>query len=362
MTLFIPVNRLLLLSFLTLSSSPATAAGDALTVSGFGTLGAVHSNYKLADYVATSYQAHGAGYTRSLSMAVDSRVGLQVDADITDKLSAVVQAISRQNSDGNFRPAIEWANVKYKLSPDLAIRVGRTVLPSFDRSDTQNVGYSLPWARIPNSIAVTNPARTSDGADISYRLQAGSVTHNLQLQLGKTNSHLITGGFDIKRLVAAVDTMQSGNTSIHVAFEAMDYSYAGGPVGYYKLASLGGTYDPGQWFITGDSNYSVDEVFGKFFSWYLSGGVRIGNFAPYLIFSKIKERSPGTFGLTTAANEQDMGGGVRWDFMKNTDLKLQVQRVKNQNLDYLTSFWNLQTAAKVDDKATVISLTLDFIF
>jgi hypothetical protein len=58
-------------------------------------------------------------------------------------------------------PAIEWANLKYQITSDLAVRLGRIVLPTYDRSDTQNVGYALPWVRVPIEITYTSTATNS---------------------------------------------------------------------------------------------------------------------------------------------------------------------------------------------------------
>jgi hypothetical protein len=54
--------------------------------------------------------------------------------------------------------------------------------------------------------------------------------------------------------------------------------------------------------------------------------------------------------------------GVRWDFAKNLDTKLQVQQVTIDSLDDPASLANLQPGARVGDKANVLSLVLDFVF
>ncbi len=52
------------------------------------------------------------------------------------------------------------------------------------------------------------------------------------------------------------------------------------PPAQFRLASAGFTYDPGTWFVTGDSNYAHYDFFGDFFAWYLSGGMRLGQLHP----------------------------------------------------------------------------------
>src|SRR4051812_2412536 len=66
-----------------------------LRLDAFGTLGAVHSDYKEADYVSNVYyQPKGAGYTSAWSTYPDTRLGLQATYQFTDKLTGVVQGIS----------------------------------------------------------------------------------------------------------------------------------------------------------------------------------------------------------------------------------------------------------------------------
>jgi len=340
-----------------------TTIGQYVTLSGFGTLGAVHSDYRQADFTGNFLQPSGAGYSRSWSATPDSDVGAQADLKIADGLTGVVQVISRYDADGNYKPILEWANIKYAFTSDLAVRVGRTLLPTYERSDSENVGYTLPWVRLPNEIRYSNSATHSDGVDVLYRVATGAVTQDLRLQWGRTSEEFPGAVFDGKNLVVFSDTLRYGDTSVHLAYQSMKYTYAGMPPAQFRLASAGFTYDPGTWFVTGDSNYAHYDFFGDFFAWYLSGGLRLGQFTPYAIYST--EHTPSTVppsGLTSLGNEHTVSAGVRWDFAKNLDFKLQLQQVTIGSLDAPASFTNLQPGARAGDKANVISLALDFLF
>lgn len=98
----------------------------------------------------------------------------------------MVQVLSRDDANGNFKPDVEWANLKYQFTSDFAVTLGRILLPTYERSDIQNVGYALPWIRIPVEINYTNTAEHSDGLEVLYRVQTGAVTQNLQAQWGRT--------------------------------------------------------------------------------------------------------------------------------------------------------------------------------
>ena len=139
-------------------------------------------------------------------------------------------------------------------------------------------------------------------------------------------------------------------------------SYSGFPPVRLRVTGAGLTYDPGAWFVTADSNYSQDKFFGDLFAWYVSGGVRFGRFAPYAIYSTTHAQSVGTSGLRSLGNDHTVTAGVRWDFARNLDTKLQLQQVTIDSLDDPASFANLSPGARVGDKVNVLSLTLDFVF
>jgi hypothetical protein len=352
-------------SLLALATAPTRAdpaMDQYLKFSGFGTLGAVHSDYSQADFTATVDQPSGAGYSRNWSPTLDSKLGAQANLTLTDSLSGVVQTLSRDDANGSYKPEVEWANLKYAITSDLAVRVGRMELPTYARSDVQNVGYTLPWVRVPIEITYTSTATHSDGVDVLYRVATGPVTQNLQALWGTATENLPGAAFasDPARVVLLSDTLQYGNTSVHLAYQNCDPS--GFQAGRLQLMGAGVTYDPGAWFVTGDSNRTHGTFFGDFLAWYISGGVRLGRFAPYAFYSSTHATSVGTSNLKSLGNEHTVAVGMRWDFALNLDLKLQLEQVTLDTLDDPAAFTNLQPGARVGDKANAFSLALDFVF
>ena len=344
-------------------AAPAGAAiDDYVTFSGFGTLGAVHSDYTQADFIATVSQPRGVGYSRGWSVAPDSDLGGQANIALSDELSGVVQVLSRETADGNFKPTVEWANLKYDFTPDLAVRVGRILLPTYDRADIRNVGYSLPWVRVPVEITYASTATHSDGFDLLYRMRTGAVTQNMQLQWGNTQLDLPGLDFTLHTAHIALfsDTLQYGNASLRLLYQQTDP--AQNPPGRLRMEGAGFGYEPGPWFISVDGNRTHNNYFGSLLAWYVSAGMRIGHFAPYAIYSSMHQESLGTSALTELGNQHTVAAGVRWDFAKNFDFKLQVERVTVESLDDPASFANLQPGARAGDQAHVVSLALDFLF
>ncbi|MGS0740344.1 porin [Glaciimonas sp. GG7] len=378
---------------------------------GFGTLGAAHSSERNADFTSSSLKPGGAGYSHHWSTDVDSLIGGQVSTDFTPQWSAVLQVIAQQNYDNTYRPHIEWANIKYQFTPDFSVRIGRTVLPTFLLSDTRTLGYTYPWVRPPVDLYHLSPATTGDGIDISYRLHVGDATNTLQANLGKNNTDLPNNGgvSRARHLWGISNTTDIGALTVRIAYQktkltvaAVDPLFAAfrqfGAQGIalantydvddkpFSLLEIGASYDPGNWFVMSEwGNFSGHSIIGKNTAWYVSSGYRIGTFTPYLTYSKVKSDNLSDPGLSVAAlpaflaapasslnavlnailsmksvqNTISIGG--RWDFMKDTDLKLQFDhiRISNGSKGVLT---DIQPGFQRGGKVNLLSATIDFVF
>jgi hypothetical protein len=346
------------------ASMPAANAAidDYVTFSGFGTLGAVHSVYDKADFIAAISQLNGVGYSRQWSGTPDSDLGVQANFDLPGNLSGVVQVLSRYDAEGNYKPSVEWANLKYDLTPDLAIRIGRILLPTYEHADIRNVGYSLPWVRVPVEITYASTATHSDGLDVLYQLHSGAFIQDLRLQWGTTMEDLPGLAFTSNRARIAMfsDTLRYGDANLHLVYQQSDT--AQNIPGRLRLTGVGFSYEPGPWFLSGDSNYTQNSYFGDLFSWYVSAGMRLGRFTPYTFYSTMHQESVGASTLRSLGNQHTVAAGARWDFAKNLDFKLQLEQVTLDSLDDPAGFANLQPGARVGDKAHVLSFALDFLF
>ena len=89
-------TRLIVAMAIALASAHAAHAQDSdrFTVSGFGTLGVVHSTEDKADFGGDFQIDRGAGASQRTSMKPDSRVAVQLNARFTDDFSGVVQAVT----------------------------------------------------------------------------------------------------------------------------------------------------------------------------------------------------------------------------------------------------------------------------
>src|ERR1700738_3131817 len=148
-----PLKAVVLVAMLWSPAGVVASTDDAATrmfsISGFGTLGVVHSSEDRADFTSSLFKPNGAGFAHPWNPAVDSVLGGQLTANLTPSLSAVMQVILEQNYDNRYLPQLEWANIKYQITPDLGVRIGRIVVPAFLLSDTRDVGYTYAWVRPP---------------------------------------------------------------------------------------------------------------------------------------------------------------------------------------------------------------------
>lgn len=386
-----------------LACGTALADGPEFKFSGFGTLSAVHSDNKDADFVGSIFQPNGAGGTNSWSLAPDSKLAGQVNAVFTPKLSAVLQLVSQHQYDNSYRPLVEWANVKYQATDELSVRLGRIATPTYLLSESRFVGYSNPWVRPPLEAYSVLAITASDGIDATYRSRIGSVNNSVQAYYGTSTSKLPTGGKFQSHpgwgVTDSVDigslTLRAGYTSIKLDTEipafAQLQSFVDATIPFapslakYKAnnwelsaLALGANYDPGDWFVMSEViEFKGDSYLSDSTTWYVSAGYRFGKFTPYVTVGGTKahvhpETPGGNFGLNdginialyqATADQRTNSVGVRWDFMQNMAFKAQYDKVStgNQSTGRFVvpqSSSNFRPGTKVD----LFTVALDFVF
>jgi hypothetical protein len=379
--------------------------------SAFGTLGLVHSSEDRADFTASPLAPDGPGFTDAWSPDVDSRLGAQVMARFTPQLSAMLQVISEQRYNDTYTPHVEWANITYQPIPELGLRVGRIVLPTFLISDSRKVGYANPWVRPPVEVYSLSPIFDSDGAYVSYKVHLGEVVNTVVGTYGQSSfGYPHAGQFSVKRLRVIADTVEYGAATLHIAYQASSFTYSAadplfdafrqfGPQGValankYNLddkpaqvITAGALYDPGKWFVTGEwGQRSLHSAAGEAIAWYVSGGYRLAKFTPYLTYSRAKPDSnttdPGlslsglppnlagaAAGLNAALNsflgtlaaQKTISIGSRWDVMKNVDLKVQYDHI-NLGAGSAGTLVNVQPDFQRGATVNVASITIDFVW
>ena len=388
----------------------AEPAPTAWKFSGFGTLGAVHASVRDADFSSTVMRANGAGRSERWSPDVDSRLGAQLDLTL-GQWSGVLQVVSEQNLEGSYRPRVEWANIKYQATPDLALRIGRIALPVFLAADYRKVGYTMPWVRPPVEVYGGLPVSSSDGIDATWRWGSGDTRHATQAFFGRTDTHL----YDDRRLEAhgiagLSHGIEHGPLSVRLSVltahlttgigtEVFAAMRSFGPQGAaladryavehkrVSIVSAGFSYDPGQWFVSAEAGHAqTHSLLGRTTTMYAGGGYRLASLTPYLGFANVRAhgatRDPGlplaglpsqargragalnaglNLSLATIPVQTTVSTGLRWDLATDAALKFQYDRVRPGDGSRGTLI-NTPSSFRFGQTVHVASAALDFVF
>ncbi len=378
----------------------------------FGTIGGVYSTEDRADFVWLPTRPSGPGHSETLSLDPDSIFAGQATFRVSSKLTAVAQVVVEHTAADDYSPALEWANLRYDVTPDFSVRAGRFAVPGFLVSEYRKVSYANPWVRPPIEVYSLVPIFTMDGVEARRRWHAGEWTNTLGASLGRSETDLPGGGGK----VIADDawnvnaTFQRGGLTTRAAvagadldIDAFDPLFTGfrafGPEGAaiadryevdersFLFASAGVELDPGRWFVMAEAGWlDTESVLGEKIAGYVSGGYRWRSLTPYATYSRVELLSESSAeGLATAglppqvvpvaaglnaglngilgsaAEQQSLGLGGRWDFQTGLALKLQVDFIDTLG-DSPGTFINEQPGFQRGGSAQVFSLATVFVF
>ena len=334
------------------------------TLSGFGTLGATYSSLHTADYTGGPFEPAGAGGSRHIDFAGDSRLGVQLTAKFTNRLSAFVQVVSHENYDNSFTPELEWANLNYAFTPDINLRVGRIELPTFLTSDYRAVGYANPWVRVPIELYDMEPITNSDGVDGSYRMHIGAVTNTVHVVYGASTFHIAPGSLRTQGtgIFGVFDTAEYRALTTHFGYLHAHVSVPFAshlPVSVYSAAA---SLDMERWFVQAElARETVSGLTPGYVAGYATAGLRVGKFTPYLTYAAEHSLDRPMLSPNSNGGQRSASAGVRWDFAKNLDMKVQYDRVWTP-AGSSGLFMNEQPDFQLGSGTNVVTATLDFVF
>jgi hypothetical protein len=411
-----------LLVLLALGNIPAFAE-EGLRLSGFGTLGYAYDNKPDIAPARDINQLPKNGYATAPGWLVDSRLGVQLEYGVNQNIDLVGQLVLRDQFRADFDSSTELAYVSIRPQPQLDIRVGRINYDAFMMSDYRNVGYAYPWVRPPREFYGWTPIFSVNGIDGAYsiltddfladdarwRIKAQAGSSGYSAPLGGKN-----GGYDFKtdNLTALSVTRQSGSWRLKAAhsrytkggeiplftplYQGLDSVVAAGiPLVSAEAAdlrkniaieakisysTLGAAYDDGTWLVQGELGYSTSTVnaaqHGRM--GYLSLGRRLGDWTPFVMLAaavpdndiryatanwgayNAKLRDPALNIINGTRIEQNtLSIGTRWDFSRQTALKLQWDRTTIQPSGF--GLW-WRAPGSPTSRIDLLTATLDFMF
>jgi predicted porin len=170
------------------------------------------------------------------------------------------------------------------------------------------------------------------------------------------------------------DTLEYGSALLRIGYQkriASSLNLLTGVQGAWvpnSDLSIGASFDPGNWFVM--SEWIQRKSTTKLSAMYVSAGVRVDKFTPYITYSNNGRGSflpgfpPPTAASIVSANRSQSTAsmGVRWDFMKHADFKLQYDQVKlSDNSNGYVANLPVNTVL-FGSSFHVISAVVDFVF
>jgi len=342
------------------SAMAATAIGDHLTFSAFGTLGVVQTNSDEAQYVREQ-QVKGA--TKSASLLTDSNLGLQVTAKANDWLSATVQTLTAQRNTDHLTTRFDWAYIKVTPAENLNIRLGKVALPNFLVSDSRRIGYANTALRPANEVygldLLTGGLK---GVDASYALKLGSGTLTSSVLYGKSAADTPTYSLKVNKtrnvnLVWDGDwyTVRLGQSKARPDLSSI---FGAGVSDTYTFNGFGFTVDRSQVVLQGEYVQRRSSGFDTFIAadaWYLQAGYRMGKWLPYASFAERKAAKS-----SIVAPQKTVALGARWDALSSAALKFQLEHVGTTNT--AGASFASPINGVVSKPVTTMSVSMDFVY
>jgi hypothetical protein len=358
-------------AILSMVGCAASADGITTSISGYGTVGGTFTSDGSNAYVHNSTEFSGA--SNSFDVGLDSRIGVQAVVSFDPQWSVTVQEEAKLRGNTAFDPGTEWLYAQYQPDSDVKLRLGRVVLPVFLVSDTIDVGYAVPWFHAPNDVYASEIFNYLDGGQALWQHTLGPLHLNVEISYGSNDATFsadgLSGTADSKSTFNAAASISWRNllvryaeTDLRTAFSVALTTTTRLTVDLHdRFHCVGLEYDDGkavvmsEWAKRDENNLpGLNEPLTREIVWYVAAGWRFGKFTPLVMRSTV---DLGAALENPAVESSTWAASLRYDVVRNVDLKLQVTRPQAANGIY----WVLANPAS-DKRVNVYSLGADFVF
>jgi hypothetical protein len=381
-------------------AAPVSAATDAITFSGFGTLGAVLTHSDDLQFRRVGVETPG---TQSVDFAPDTVLGVQTNFRLGDSAEAVLQVLSRETPKNTYTPRASLAFLSYSLSPESTLRAGRLRLPTFMLSDSMLISYAHPWVRPPVEVYGLSPFSDLDGIDFFYRRRIKDVDVELHPYLGRSQLDIVqTGHSSLSHLRGLNIGLSSGALTLHAGYARARLDMRWGdpftsrlldalqsaPGGEHIIAKMQGSdaatsftsagfqWDGERWLLIGEYAARRAAAFANSaYGWHLTVGRHIGPFTPYLKLARTIQTSPiisdqlsagqpalQRFNASRNGAQRSFGAGLRWDLRHDAAFKMEFARTHTDN-DSWGAFFPVHHLTRVSDRTiNTLSVSIDVVF
>jgi len=361
-----------------------------VSINGFGSI--VAGKLTSGDGYIAEYTNLAIYEGSSVDFSQETRLGVQISADINEKTSATSQLVMRGAND--YDVELSWLFLTYQIDNDKKVQLGRLRLPVYHFSEYMDVGYAYPWLRIPSdtySLDVTN----YNGVRYKQSFQVSDYVLELTGLFGREkddDSQLISYLFP-KQIDREFKNLYGGVVNFDMDTFVIRSSYVEGNLeetrhlqGWLATAlgveetyssSLGTVDENGDPLVAFDTEYDISffdvsmqwhfndfhffAEYNKFKPFYKSyfGSISYSfdEFEPYLLWSK--------FDLDEAWESHDTTSiGLRYNFMPAMALKFDISRFDDTGYNPFTREPNPVYKADNDGDGdiTIVSMAIDFVF
>jgi hypothetical protein len=366
-------------------------AADNIVLNGFMTAGAT--------YTDSDTQWYNGNIRDEIGFEQDSRVGLQVAAQINPKMNVTVQVLGRAREE-DFDAFFDWGFVSYTASEAWELRAGKIKFPTFLISDYIEVGYAYPWIRPPQEVYTSNPLTAIAGADALFRARLGNGDLLLQPYVGTSrgqstvvpqfaieldnafmggtflgldNGEVALVDFEAQNLIGINASMNWDHFSVRAGYLTIEVSADTLQVSQEdaEFWSVGGTMDLNN--FIGYAEYFEREIkgaanlgFPNQKGYYATLGYRFGKWMPHITYAKLDENgTPSDCGnfCGEALQQDSITLGLRYELGAGAALKMEAQRVNpdNNNRGLFTGY-DKDGNSVLGEDAMIYSVAIDVVF
>ncbi len=141
------------------------------------------------------------GYDDKVDFKNESLFALQAKANLNEAWNATIVLQARGEED--FDLEARWAYLSYELSPETTLSFGRFALPYFRNSDTQDIGYSHNYSRLPKSIYLGEEYDIIEGVRVMHSTFIGDGDLTLKGSFGSFSGQVNDVDFDLDNIIQA---------------------------------------------------------------------------------------------------------------------------------------------------------------
>lgn len=284
--------------------------------------------------------------SRGWQADLESLFGLQLNAHVAPALSVTAQMVVRpkNHESGDWVPTLDWAYASWQLNDEWSLQAGRKRIPLYYYSDYLYVGYAYPWVR-PSADVYGWPIFTYDGVTALYTRQLGNTDWTL-------NASAWTGQSGESKKNAYNTLIYYGTPEVHEQWDRINGGWVALSNGIVEGRLMMMTHEettiqPGGWEVVNDhvftrlmaASLNVDyhnvvlrselnqfqqrphEATRFVYDYFLLGaGYKVGTLLPMVTLSRYAV-APNT--LVPREGHRTMAYSLRWDFAKNTALKVE---------------------------------------